>query len=450
VASLIYLRTDTIADPVATWDDIEAGIAAVEEKINAADAAFVYTPFVADTRTATWVLTKAEIQGLEDRLHTIAEYLEIPHLLTTWSGLMPINYNAMNHIIFALMPQAYIDAGQDVDGDLGDIMPEDYDPNISDIDWLSMYNGDLSYDKLDALLIPPEFLYVAGFTTQKVFKIDPADFTKLSESADYGGTIYALASDGTYIYAAGSTTQKIYKYDPTDMSKVAESADYGGKINKLVVLGSYIYAAGDTVQKIFKYALSNLSKVGESAAYGDDIDALCTDGTYIYAGGWCYVIDSTDNFRVKKYSAATLADITKSAELISGIAALASDGTYVYATAGTIVYKLSPADMSTADYLEEIETGVYGLAVSDGYLYAGANSQYQLRKIDVSDMTVADYYPLDTHRIYALAVDDNYIYLSGSSIVDEEVGIIRVSKSTMEKGTGYCAYGGRPRAIIIA
>jgi len=141
MATLLYLRDETLADPIVTWDEIEEAIAAVEEKINAVDAEFVYTPFVPDTRSATWVMTKTEIQGLEDRLHTIALYLSIPHIQTVWSGLMPINYNALNHILYALAPQAAIDAGMDYTGELEEIMPEGYDPTIYDIHYIEKGGG---------------------------------------------------------------------------------------------------------------------------------------------------------------------------------------------------------------------------------------------------------------------------------------------------------------------
>jgi hypothetical protein len=145
VATVIWYRTDRIASPIATWDDIEEGIANLESKIHDSDGSFTYTPFV-QTRSATWVMTKTEIQGLEDRIHTIADYLAIPHLLTTWSGLMPINYNALNHLIMGLMPQTWIDNGFDVDGSLTAIMPAGYSKgqDIDYIQWLHDFESGAS------------------------------------------------------------------------------------------------------------------------------------------------------------------------------------------------------------------------------------------------------------------------------------------------------------------
>ena len=36
------------------------------------------------------------------------------------------------------------------------------------------------------------FIYAGGATTQKVWKIDPTDMTKVDDSDSYGGAIYAL------------------------------------------------------------------------------------------------------------------------------------------------------------------------------------------------------------------------------------------------------------------
>ena len=136
-----------------------------------------------------------------------------------------------------------------------------------------------------ALTSDGSYIYAAGYTTQTVWKIDPSDMSKADESADYGGVILALAYDGSYIYAAGSTTQTVWKIYPSYMSKAGESADYGGTIYALASDGSYIYAAGYTTQTVWKIDPSDMSKADESAGYGGTIFALTYDGSYIYAAG---------------------------------------------------------------------------------------------------------------------------------------------------------------------
>lgn len=152
MATPIRLRTEILSDPAAAWDELEAGITFLEEEIFAQDATYTVTPFVPDQRTSTWVMTKTEIQALEDRMHAVSVYLGIPHLLTTWSGLMPVGYNAMNHFILGLKPQEWIDDGYDYDGYLYDIMPIDYDPLTHEIDWLSMFRQTISPQPLIDLI----------------------------------------------------------------------------------------------------------------------------------------------------------------------------------------------------------------------------------------------------------------------------------------------------------
>ena len=49
------------------------------------------------------------------------------------------------------------------------------------------------------------------------------EFTSLE--ANYGGEIYAMATDDAYVYAGGFTTRTVKKLNKSDLSQVAESAD---------------------------------------------------------------------------------------------------------------------------------------------------------------------------------------------------------------------------------
>lgn len=68
----------------------------------------------------------------------------------------------------------------------------------------------LSNNRLDNFLLSKQTLgnfYLDG----TVFGGAHIELIKLAESADYGGVIWSLASDGTYLYAGGQTTQKVWK-----------------------------------------------------------------------------------------------------------------------------------------------------------------------------------------------------------------------------------------------
>jgi hypothetical protein len=118
-----------------------------------------------------------------------------------------------------------------------------------------------------------------------VYQYWKSNLTKKAESADYGGTIYALEQDSTYVYAGGATTKKVYQYWKSNLTKKAESADYGGIIYGLVQDNTYIYVGGATTKKVYQYWKSNLTKKAETADYGGIIYGLAQDSTYVYAGG---------------------------------------------------------------------------------------------------------------------------------------------------------------------
>jgi uncharacterized repeat protein (TIGR02543 family) len=105
------------------------------------------------------------------------------------------------------------------------------------------------------------------------------------ESADYGGSIYALAVDDTYVYVGGSTTQTVQSLDPVDGSLEWESADYGGSIRSIAVDDTYVYVGGYTTQTVQALDPVDGSLEWESADYGGSIRTIAVDDTYVYVGG---------------------------------------------------------------------------------------------------------------------------------------------------------------------
>ena len=106
-----------------------------------------------------------------------------------------------------------------------------------------------------------------------------------AESIDYGGTIWSITSDDNYLYVGGATTNKVYKLNKSDLSKVAESSTYGGNILSITSDDNYLYVGGVTTNKVYKLNKSNLSKVAESIDYGGGIRSITSDDNYLYVGG---------------------------------------------------------------------------------------------------------------------------------------------------------------------
>ncbi|MBE3136909.1 MAG: DUF2341 domain-containing protein [Thermoplasmata archaeon] len=85
-----------------------------------------------------------------------------------------------------------------------------------------------------ALTEDDTYIYAGGFATNKVYQYWKSNMTKTPRATlTYGGSINALTQDGTYIYAGGATTNKVYQYWKSNMTKKTETATYGGIIYAL-------------------------------------------------------------------------------------------------------------------------------------------------------------------------------------------------------------------------
>jgi hypothetical protein len=109
--------------------------------------------------------------------------------------------------------------------------------------------------------------------------------SKVAESASYGGSIYSITSDDNYLYVGGYGSNKVWKLNKSDLSKVSESIDYGGGINSITSDDNFLYVGGSTTQRVYKLNKSDLSKVSESIDYGGAIYSITSDDNYLYVGG---------------------------------------------------------------------------------------------------------------------------------------------------------------------
>ena len=113
-----------------------------------------------------------------------------------------------------------------------------------------------------------------------------SNLSKVSESIDYGGAIYSITSDDNYLYVGGYTTQRVYKLNKSDLSKVSESESYGGSIRSIISDDNFLYVGGYGSNKVWKLRKSDLSEVSESIGYGGTICSITSDDNFIYVGGF--------------------------------------------------------------------------------------------------------------------------------------------------------------------
>ncbi|MBU0777837.1 hypothetical protein KKF82_06230 [Patescibacteria group bacterium] len=78
--------------------------------------------------------------------------------------------------------------------------------------------------------------YMAQLASGQVVDFVAGIAQTLIDTGDtYGGNLYYMVQDATNIYVAGFTTEKVYKYDKATMTKQAETAAYGGTITCLAI-----------------------------------------------------------------------------------------------------------------------------------------------------------------------------------------------------------------------
>jgi uncharacterized repeat protein (TIGR02543 family) len=236
-------------------------------------------------------------------------------------------------------------------------------------------NGDLEWESANyggsirALAVDDTYVYVGGSDTQTVQALDKVDGSLEWESADYGGSIRALAVDDTYVYVGGSDTQTVQALDKVDGSLEWESANYGGSIRALAVDDTYVYVGGSTTQTVQALDKVDGSLEWESADYGGSIYALAVDDTYVYVGG----------------------HTTQTVQALDKV-----DGSL---------------EWESADYGGVI----YALAVDDTYVYVGGFDTQTVQALDKVDGSLEWSSPDYGGIIYALSVDDTYVYVGGST-----------------------------------
>ena len=239
---------------------------------------------------------------------------------------------------------------------------------------------------IHALTALDGFIYCGGVTTKKVWKLNASDLVKVGESADYGGSIYALTALDGFVYCAGPTTKKVWKLDPADMSKVAESADYGSTIFALAALDGFVYCGGDvyTTCKVWKLNASDLVKVGESVNYGGYINALTVLGNYVYCGGYA-------TRKVWKLNASDLVKVAESVNYGGTIRALTVLGGFVYCAGETTrkVWRLNASDLVKVGESADYGGTVWDLTVLGNYVYCGGETTKKVWRINPADSIFA-------------------------------------------------------------
>lgn len=254
-------------------------------------------------------------------------------------------------------------------------------------------------------------IYLGGYTTQKVWKLKKADLSKIGESIDYGGSIYAIAEDGDFIYVGGDITQKVWKLKKADLSKIAESQSVGGPVWAFAIDSTYIYASSDEGTKLFKFLKSDLTKVAESPIAMMSY-TIVEDGDYLYLGAWSGESGFSGTVqKVRKFDLVIVAE-SENFYPVTYVYAMVQDANYLY-VGGNYSYgafKLLKSDLTKVGENTDYNADVDAMAGDDDFIYIGSGGQTEkLWKLQKSDMAkVGENATLD--GVLGLVVDGLYVY----------------------------------------
>ena len=289
---------------------------------------------------------------------------------------------------------------------------------------------------------PPEYIYIAGATTQKIYQYWRSNLTKKAETANYTGTIDAIAEDDDYVYAGGDTNQTVCQYWKSNMTKKSNTSNYGSTITAIAVDGTYVYVGGSTIGQVYQYWKSNMTQKA-NASYGGggyNIRAISQDAIYIYVGGTTGTV-----YQIWK------SDMTKKAETpeATQIFAIAVDEDYIYTGMETQnrINQYYKSNMTFKANTSSYGGTIRGVAEDTEYVYAvgllGVGDSRRVVKYLKSDLS----YVSKTDSIndfYAIADDENYTYSVGGNGI-----IYQHFKSNMTLKATSANYGGIIYAISL-
>lgn len=132
-----------------------------------------------------------------------------------------------------------------------------------------------------------DLLYCGGREwSYTVRQVNPITLSLIAQSPSYEGMVVTLAHDDTNLYCQGYNTQKVWKLNVNNMSKIQESQNYGGPIRGIVCDNKgYIYCGGEVTNTVWKIETGSMTKVQESVQFPNNIFTIQYDGKFIYCQG---------------------------------------------------------------------------------------------------------------------------------------------------------------------
>lgn len=267
-----------------------------------------------------------------------------------------------------------------------------------------------------------DYVYIAGGTTFTVQKLSSIDLSLVDESASYGGIIYALcAPAGDYVYCAGATTLKVQQLLKSDLTVNAESPSYGAGtvIYTISDYGNYIYYGGDGgagQYDICKLLKSDMTTIVRSADLGGIIYCSATNSTHVFVGH----ADGAGHDHVGRYLITDLSFVDESDDYGDVIRAVCLNSTTCF-WCGDLdeVWYAAVGDLTTETQSGDLGSDLNNICVDDDYIYVAGDDNV-VYKLDIAFAASASYVAQSADYggdLYGLAIDtvNQWLYIGGAT-----------------------------------
>jgi outer membrane protein assembly factor BamB len=181
-------------------------------------------------------------------------------------------------------------------------------------------------------------LWLAGYNTQKIYKLNPSTGAVISSFSSPDSWPYGLAWDGTNLWLAGRSTQKIYKLNPSTGAVISSFSSPDSWPYGLAWDGTNLWLAGGNQQKIYKINPSTGAIISSFSSPDSSPRGLAWDGTNLWLAG-------ANTQKIYKLNPSTGAVISSFSSPDSWPYGLAWDGTNLWLAGANTqkIYKLNQA-----------------------------------------------------------------------------------------------------------
>jgi hypothetical protein len=277
--------------------------------------------------------------------------------------------------------------------------------------------------------------------------VNEANMAFVSNSNDYGGSIYSLTTNNGFIYAGGTTANLVRKYNLSTLVLVDNTVNYGGTIHSVTTNNSFIfvggYGPGFGNGRVSKYHESNLAFVGNTPLYANAILTMTTNNGFIYAGGFG---PSFGNGRISKYYESNLA-LVNSTSNVASFQSITTNNGFIYAggEVNTTLLKYYESNLAFVGNTASYGGPIRSITTNNGFVYVGGQTNQTVKKFYESNLAFVgntnDYGGI----IWSVTTNNGFIYVGG----DTNQTVKKFYESNLAFVGNTNDYGGEIRSMFL-